>query len=134
MILRAYRNRHIRQFVVFCLVGVINSLVDFSIYLGLTRITEMYYLYANVIAVLISMFVAFWLHKHVTFKNKSKKLVSQGVKFFVVGMVGFVLHNLLLWLFVSNLELYDVWAKIGAIIIVTFWNFGAQKLWAFAHK
>ena len=126
------KRRGVRQFVKFSIVGSFNTIIDFTVYLGLTRIFGLYFLVANIVSGLVAMTFSFFVNKHYTFRNGSNQIVRQYTKFAVINIIGFGLNNTLVFTFVEVVHLYDVYAKISAIAIVLFWNFFAQKYWAFA--
>jgi putative flippase GtrA len=122
-----------RQFVKFCLVGMMNTAVDFSVYLFFSRVIGLYFLLANILAILAAMTVSFILNKYWTFANLEKKIKTQYLKFALVNLVYFFLNNSIVLCLVDYLNLYDLWAKVIAIIIGLFWNFFANRYWTFKN-
>jgi len=122
-----------KQFVRFCLVGIINTVVDFSVYLFFSRVIGLYFLLANILAILAAMTVSFILNKYWTFANLEKKIKTQYLKFALVNLVYFFLNNSIVLCLVDYLNLYDLWAKVIAIIIGLFWNFFANRYWTFKN-
>lgn len=130
--IRLLQSEIIRQFVKFCLVGVLNTLIDFGVYLFFSRLIGLYFLLANFISVIVAMTFSFFLNKYWTFANREKKIKSQYLKFALVNLVYFLLYNLIFFSLVNYLHVYDLLAKVGAIIIGLFWNFLANKFWTFS--
>ena len=122
-----------RQFMKFCLVGMINTVVDFGVYLFFSRVIGLYFLLANILAILAAMTVSFILNKYWTFANLEKKIKTQYLKFALVNLVYFFLNNSIVLCLVDYLNLYDLWAKVIAIIIGLFWNFFANRYWTFKN-
>lgn len=115
----------------FCVVGIINTIIDYGVYLFFSRSIGFFYLYANILAILVAMTFSFFANKYWTFGNFENKLKSQYAKFFLIGIVYFILYNSILYLSVNNLHIYDLLAKVIAIVIGLFWNFIANKYWTF---
>jgi len=120
-----------RQFIKFCLVGTLNAIVDYSVYLILSRVFSVYFLYANIAAILVAMIFSFIFNKYWTFRNHDKKIHTQTAKFVIVNLIYFLLNNSIVFALVNYLEMYDLLAKVVAIFIGTFWNFFANRYWTF---
>ncbi|MCX6742875.1 MAG: GtrA family protein [Candidatus Parcubacteria bacterium] len=121
----------IRQFVKFCLVGFLNTFVDFGVYLFFSRIVGLYFLSANILAVFVAMTSSFILNKYWTFQNHGQSIKMQYLKFFLVNIVYFFLNNLIVFSSVHYLLISDILAKVMAITVGLFWNFFANRYWTF---
>lgn len=122
------------QFIKFCLVGITNVIIDFSVYIGLTRLIEFFrihYLIASLISFSLAVSWSFFVNRAWTFKNKQKSVYSQYFKFFLVSAIGLLLHTLVLYILVDYFGFYDILAKAIAVVLVTFWNFSLNKFWTF---
>ena len=126
-----YNNHHLRQFSKFSIIGFFNTFLDYSVYVLFTRVFGLYFIAANIIAISVAMIYSFIFNKYWTFRNYDRQLRSQSIKFFMVNIVYFLLNNSIVYLLVEIFEVYDLLAKVGAIIISLFWNFFANKLWVF---
>jgi putative flippase GtrA len=87
------------------------------------------------IAATISFIVAaannYWWNRHWTFSDDKGDLGAQGVRFFVVAIVGFAVNQLWLVLFIDVLHWRKVLSQAIAIVLVTPLNFLGNKLWSF---
>lgn len=126
-----FKNETFRQFMRFCVVGIINTIIDYGVYLFFSRSIGLFYLYANILAILVAMTFSFFANKYWTFGNFENKLKSQYTKFFLIGVIYFILYNSIFYLSIINLHIYDLLAKVIAIAIGLFWNFIANKYWTF---
>lgn len=125
----------IRQFLKFGIVGAGNTLVDFGLYVFLTRVAHAYFLLAHVGSFLCAVVVSYILNKRWTFRDTSRPLLSRQLgQFLVVSAVGAVLSSLLLFGLVEYAGLPDLVGKVLAIGIVLFWNFFANKHWTFQSR
>lgn len=122
------------QFIRFCLVGLTNTLIDFSVYLLLTRFFgfwSKHYLVANFIAFSTAATWSYFFNKYWTFQDQAKPQAVQFIKFFAVSLIGLCINETILFSLVHFLKLYDLIAKACAIAVVTLWNFSANKYWTF---
>ncbi len=131
--MRILQNKILRQFIKFCLIGVVNTLIDYLVYFGLTRGLGVYFIYANIIAILVAMSFSFIFNKYWTFRNYHHDIKGQYIKFFAVNLVYFLLNNTVVYVLVTYLFVFDLIAKIVAIIIGLGWNFLANRYWTFKH-
>lgn len=131
MLEKLYKNETLRQFIKFCIVGIFNTIIDYGVYLFFNRFAGLYFLYANILAILTAMTFSFFVNKYWTFKNYEEKIKIQYLKFFSIGIVYFIIYNAIFYYGVHNLKIYDLVAKLIAITIGLFWNFIANKHWTF---
>ncbi|MCX6743015.1 MAG: GtrA family protein [Candidatus Parcubacteria bacterium] len=131
MLKKIYQHQTMRQFVRFCLVGLANTFVDFLVYLFFSRVMGLYYLVANIISVFVAMSSSFIFNKYWTFKNTDNNHKVQLVKFTLVNIVYFLLNNSIVFSLVHFAKIDDLPAKVVAVAVGMFWNFGANKLWTF---
>ena len=123
-----------RQFIKFCLVGTANTVIDYAVYLFLSRVIGLYFLYANITAILIAMIFSFIFNKYWTFQNQEKQIKKQSFKFVIVNIIYFFLNNSIVFSLVNYLRVHDILAKIIATGLGLFWNFFASRYWTFRIK
>ena len=137
---RIRNNRHlqekliIKEIVKFALVGGFNTILDFSVYIILTRFWEFWqknYLLANFVSFSIAATSSCILNKTWTFRDKNKRIYIQYPKFILVSVIGLLINETVLYILVTHLVIYDLLAKICAVGIAMFWNFSANKFWTF---
>lgn len=121
----------IRQFIKFCVVGVLNTGIDFLAYLFFTRIVGVFYLLANIFAFMVSSTNSYFLNRIFTFQsNHNKKRLEYG-KFMSVLIFGLALAEIVLFLCVNFFGTNDIYGKAFAIGVVLFWNFFGSKFFVF---
>lgn len=126
-----------RQFVKFCVVGVLNTAVDFGMYYVLSRGYlgfHFHYLIANVIAFLVAVTNSFALNKRWTFGSRNEKNALQFTKFVSVNLVSLAMYEALLALFVEFGGFADIAGKALGYGLVLMWNFSAYKYWTFRER
>ena len=123
-----------RQFIIFCLVGILNTAIDFSVYLFLTRnfnFFSNFFIIANIISFSCAVISSYYLNSRWIFKFNTDNNTKRFSMFLVVSLFGLLINSFILYLFVNYVELTDITAKIIATIIVLFWNFFINKYWTF---
>jgi putative flippase GtrA len=131
------RNRLVKQFVKFCMVGGLSALINFVIYEGAISGFGMWYIWAAVWAYGLSAVLNFLLNKFWTFRNpeRGRTAVGQLMKFTTVIATGLGLNVLLIYALTDMVGLHYRLSWVGATGVVTFWNFAMNRLWTFrAHK
>lgn len=126
----------LRQFIKFCLIGGLNTAVDFVVYLGLTRLTNWFDQWLVVAAMLAMacatvnsyLWNAFWTFR--TTRTDHHVMVS---KFLVVSVAGFIMY-LFLFSALINLGFYDLLVKILLAGFLVVWNFVGNKWWVYTTK
>jgi putative flippase GtrA len=75
-------------------VGIVNTLLDFSIYNVLSSVTKLTLIQSNIISTTISMIVSFIANKKLVFRKSSTSLVKEAALFLVITAFGlYVLQN-----------------------------------------
>lgn len=124
----------VRQMFRFAAVGASTTVIDYGVFIGLTRGTEyfaIHFLMANAIAFVFDTIWNFSLNRKYTFRHNTPGIGFQYASFLGVAGVGLLWNTLLLAAFVRNFGVYDLVAKAFAIVIVFFWNFSMQKIVTF---
>ncbi|MFC1662931.1 GtrA family protein [Patescibacteria group bacterium] len=124
-------NVTVRQFIKFSMVGVSNTIIDFSLYLLLTRIFHIHFLIANALAFVIAVTWSYTANKMWTFRDTSNRMTAQFTKFIIINLVGLGLAEGILSVLVIYFGLWDILSKFIAVLIVVFWNFWANRHWTF---
>ncbi|MFA5076213.1 MAG: GtrA family protein [Patescibacteria group bacterium] len=124
-----------KQLTKFCLIGLLNTGVDFSVYISLTRIWPFWaknYLVANIISFLVANFFSFWVNKFWTFENREPgRFYRQYGKFLVVSLVALAIVESTLYILVEHFGFYDLLAKMVGIAISLAWSFLVHRYWTF---
>ena len=128
------KNKAIKHFIKFSIVGLFSTLIDISFYLFLERIIEVYYLLAAALAFIIASSFSFIFNRFWTFRIDHGQKRIQYFKFIIVAIGGLLLTELILYTLVEKFFYYDILAKFIAIIIVVNWNFILQKHWSFKKE
>ena len=117
------------QLLKFCLVGASGYVVNLAVFATALAL-GLHYLPAAVVSFVVAVTNNYWWNRHWTFRNRRGHLVYQGMKFLVVSAVALGANLIALAVLVA-LGLPKVPAQAIAIVLVTPWNFVANKLWSF---
>jgi putative flippase GtrA len=135
----AQRNpKELQRFAKFATVGAIGMLVDIAILNALHKLLGLMVLWANTVSFSAAVVSNFTWNRLWTFpESRARPLVPQLVQFAIVNVVGLAINNLVLWLALQVLQHlvpdpfdYNL-AKITAIGVVLFWNFGINRIWTY---
>lgn len=119
-----------RQLIVYCMIGCTGASLDFVVYALLTNVAELHYQVANFLSVSFGIINNFFLNRQFNFKTKDKVL-ARLCSFYAVGMFGWVLSAVCLWLFIEKIGLNTIVAKLGTIFFVTVVQFCLNKFITF---
>lgn len=124
----------IAQFLRYATIGVVNTGLDFGMYIGLTRgfaFWREHYLLANALVFIVVVTWSFFWNKRWTFKNREQKHAAQYTKFVLATLGGITIAEGVLYVGVDWLGLHDIVSKVIAGPLVMVWNFLAYRFWAF---
>jgi putative flippase GtrA len=117
----------------YCLIGFCGVGLDFVIFIVLTQKIGLFYQYANFISVSCGIINNFFLNAFLNFK-KTNHLFLRMVSFYMVGMVGWLISSLLLYLLIERLRFSIVFSKLIIIFVVTAVQFSLNRLITFRSK
>ena len=118
-----------KEFILFALVGVSNTVINFIVYTILVTIS-MPYLLANVIGYGVGMINSYLLNKYFVFQKKEGDS-SVFLKFVLVNIITVTVHSILLYFFVSIFGWHKIYSQAFVTIITLVINYLGNKLWTF---
>ena len=130
-------RRELVRFAKFATVGIIGTVVDFSILNLLILSFGLSKFWANTASFTAAVLSNFIWNRLWTFpESRERSLVPQLVQFALVSLGGYVI-NQLIFLGLDGL-LLNAWGTLGynlakaiATIVVLFWNFGINRVWTY---
>ena len=115
-------------FIKFCIVGVTNVIISYTVYFFLLKL-GLYYLLASAIACIIGILNGYiWNSKYVFKKNKS---LNNVIKFFIVYISSSFINLGIMYICVDYYSIHKLIAPIFAIGIGTIYNYTLNKMWTF---
>ncbi|MBQ6071847.1 MAG: GtrA family protein [Bacteroidales bacterium] len=118
-----------RNFILYCLIGVINTCVDLGVF-TLLQYMGMHYLVANIISYHCGIVCSFLLNRMVNFKIKDKPM-RRFLSFYGISLVAVAVSEVLLYLLVSVMGLHSVVAKLISMVIIAICQFLFVKHFTF---
>lgn len=119
----------------YTLVGGLAFVVDFGLLFFLTEYVRLHYLISATISFLAGLLVNYvistqWIFRDSKIKNKKVEFVLFGL----IGVIGLILNNVLIYLFTDVVGLYYILSKLVTAIIVYMWNFLGRRYFLFNAK
>ncbi len=122
------------QFVSYATIGLSSAVVDFSIYVLLTRgfpFWSRHLLWANAVAFVFANLNSFYWNRRLTFGASGSAALRQYLPFLAVSLVYLGVIQLGLWFAVSRLGLYDLLAKVLVLGLAALLYFTVLRRWVF---
>jgi len=112
----------------YVLAGSLAYGIDYCSLIVFVEIFKIYYLTAALMAFTLGSITAYilnvrWVFDRRTFKNRYYEISI----FVVIGAVGLVLNQCIIWAFTENVNFHYLFSKLVATMIVVIWNFFARK-------
>lgn len=128
-------KKSVRQFILFGLVGGLNTILSLVIYWVLVHF-HVHYVVANTIGFIITVFISYVLNTLFTFQkeenNSPKWSLKTLAKVYVsYSFTGLFLSNILLYLFVDIAGINVQLAPIIGLLVTIPINFILNKFWAY---
>lgn len=130
------KNKTLKQFIKFGIIGATSTVIDFGI-LNLLVIYGHFNVYlAATISFLVAVTNGFVWNSRFTFKVKRGEDFEQGtsiryISYVLVNVVGLGLNLGIMYIFIDYFHIWYNYAKLIAVFIVMFWNYGASRKWVF---
>jgi putative flippase GtrA len=128
------KNLYVQQFIKFILVGGVSTLIDFSLYIFLTRLFlfwQNHYLWANFLSMFVASLFNFLLNKEWTFPSNGKKVWRQYLDFYVTMFFCLLFYQAFFGFISLSLGWYDIVAKSLSAFLVMLIRFHLHKFWVF---
>jgi dolichol-phosphate mannosyltransferase len=120
------------QLAKFCAVGATGYVVNLAVYATLLHL-DVHYLPAAVCSFLVAVTNNYLWNRVWTFSRQRGHLVFQGVRFLLVSTIALAANLAFLSALVAA-GVPELPAQAIAIVLVTPWNFVANKLWSFRRR
>ncbi len=115
----------------FCIVGAGGVLIDLAFTYLLKNIFNINKYVASSIGFILASTSNYTFNRLWTFASSDPQIAVQYIKFMVIATIGLLLSNLLIYLFHERLHGNFYVSKLGAMTLVTFWNYIMNALVTF---
>ena len=118
----------LRQFVQYVLVGGVAFVVDFAALFLLTEKLGLYYLVSASLAFLLGLITNYLLCITWIFKqHKLSKRSHEFIVFAVIGLLGLLFNNVLMFGFTELLGFHYLWSKAASATLILLFNFALRR-------
>lgn len=118
----------------YAIVGCLGTAIDLgSLYL-LVDFLHFHVLFAAAVSFVLAVVNNFILNKYWTFQNRSSNIRKQFIKFLLVSIIGLILTEMFMAIFVYGLMIWYMASKLITSGLVLTWNFLANKYWTFKDR
>ena len=128
-----FLNEDLYRFIKFGVVGVLNTAINWIIFIVLNML-GVYYIFSNIIAYSLSTLNSYLWNSKWVFKYNGNDIKETTVKFIVLNVIGLILNTSILYILVDIVGLYKIVALIITTAIVMIINYFINKLWVFRRK
>jgi dolichol-phosphate mannosyltransferase len=128
-------DQHVRQLIKFFVTGLTNLFLDLALLAFFVEIVRLPLVIAAPVTSVIVVTNVFIMNKLWTFKNKEKKVASQGVKFILVYASSIIMVNVLTLAFTEYAGIWYIPSRIVSILLCALWNYSWMHFGVFgAHR
>ena len=127
------KNNDLIKLIRFSIVGVGNTLVNWSIFIILNAF-GVYYIISNIIAYIIATINSYIWNSLWVFKYGQGLNINTSVKFFILNLVGLTVNTTIMYILVDILNFNKFMALVLASVFVVIMNYTINKLWVFKEE
>ncbi len=121
------------QVISFTAIGACAGILDYSIMVLVHETLALDPVVSALIGYVAGSIASYILNKIKTFKS-SRRHVEALWRFAAISALGFIFTGILMRLFVDNLRIQYMLARIIVVGLIAVFNFTCYKYWAFAHR
>jgi putative flippase GtrA len=119
------------KFIKFCVVGFSGMILDFGLTWLLKERLRINKYVANSTGFIFAATSNYILNRLWTFQSENKQVTNEYLSFMLISLAGLALNNFVIFLLHDKLKLNFYIAKVGAVGVVTLWNFGMNYFFTF---
>lgn len=128
-----------RKFIIFCLVGVVNTLVGTAVMYGLYNLAHCGYWFSSAMNYVIGSIVSYFLNKRFTFKSRERswqEIARFVINIAVCWLIAYGLAKPLVRMIFSGLseKANDNLAMLAGMVIFTGLNYLGQRFFTFKES
>lgn len=127
------KNNDLIKLIRFSIVGVGNTLVNWSIFFILNAF-GVYCIISNIIAYIIATINSYIWNSLWVFKYGQGLNINTSVKFFILNLVGLTVNTTIMYILVDILNFNKFIALVIASVLVVMMNYIINKLWVFKEE
>jgi putative flippase GtrA len=118
-------------FIKFCLIGVINTLINYSVFILFLLFLNINYIVAGIIGFITAALFAFFLNRRWSFRNTENN--SRGFTIYLLLQICcFIIHLLVQYISINVFQVSQVYSPFPAIFITLFVNYNVCRNYVFS--
>ncbi len=121
----------VENLIKFCIVGGLGVFIDMGVTYLCKELLRINRYVANAAGFITAASSNFFLNRWWTFQSTNAEVSVQYLKFIAIALVGLAINTSIVYLLSDRLRLNFYISKVGAIGVVTFWNFFMNYLFTF---
>lgn len=115
-----------KQFILYSIIGFSGAFIDFVAFIILIKIFSLNTIIANAISISLGITNNFILNSVFNFKVKDK-LKQRFIKFYLIGLFGFFISSLIIYILKEVLGVDPIISKLCSIVIVVILQYSLNK-------
>jgi len=115
-----------KQFILYSIIGFSGAFIDFVVFIVLIKVFSMNAIIANAISISLGITNNFILNSIFNFKVKDK-LKQRFIKFYLIGLFGFFISSLIIYILKEVLGVDPIISKLCSIVIVVILQYSLNK-------
>ncbi len=119
------------QFIRFSVVGALNSLVHFGVFIVLYRVAMLHYLVSSAIGYCVGTINSYILNRRWTFSSRQEKIKKEFAKFALINTAALLINVGSLRFFKENVSMPAEAGQVFAIGLSLGVNFLGNRYWTF---
>ena len=113
----------------YVIVGGFSFLIDYGLLYFLTEYANFYYILSASISFIVGLIVNYILStKWIFRKSRLKNTVLESIIYGIIGILGLILNNILLYIFTDFFQIYYMISKLITAVLVMGWNFVGRRI------
>ena len=123
-------NKTFAKFIKFTIIGIIATLIDYSVMIILKEIFSFSVLIASGIAFTVALIFNFTCNMMFVFVDKKEGMTKTkaAIIFLITSVIGLGLNQLIMYLLTEKILIHYIIAKLFSIMVVGLWNFFSKKI------
>ncbi len=122
-------KKNIIKFVKFMLIGILGSIIDYSIMIALKEVLLIPVLIASGIAFTLTLIYTYYMDMKFVFTDLKEEITKKRIVmiFVITSILGLLFNQLIMYVLVKKIFLNYLISKLISVSIVGIWNFISKK-------
>ena len=134
---KSNRRKSVKQFIIFAIVGVSNTAVDFIIFWLLIQLS-VHYIIANIVAYSMGMLNSYIWNNAITFRSNDRHrdiiAVKRMIRFIIWNGCMLLVSSMLIYAVIEFAQWHALISKLVVTIVILMIQFIGSKKWVFKDR